>query len=185
MKKIILTAVAVMAFSLSNAQGMRFGLKAGLNMASLNGDIENVKSKIGFNGGGFAEFKVTEKFAVQPELLFSLQGADAEEGDGSINLNYINIPVMAKYYVIEGLSLQAGPQIGFLMTAEASGGGQDVDIKDSTSSIDFGLNFGAGYDITKNIFADVRYNLGLTTLDKDGEVKTQNGVFQIGVGYSF
>jgi opacity protein-like surface antigen len=181
MKKIILSAVAVFAFGFANAQDVKFGAKVALNVASLSGDIENVSSLVGFQVGGFAEIKVSEKFAVQPELMFSTQGASSDDGD--ITLNYLNIPVMAKYYVAKSFSLEAGPQIGFLLSAKSDG----EDMKDETSSTDFGFNFGAGYDFTENLSAGLRYNLGLSNLiDVEGfDGTAKNGVFSVALGYKF
>jgi opacity protein-like surface antigen len=181
MKKIILSAVAVLAFGFTNAQGVKFGAKVALNVATLTGDVEDQSSLVGFQVGGFAEFKISEKFAVQPELMYSAQGAAFDDGD--ITLGYINIPVMAKYYVAKSFSLEAGPQIGFLLSAKDDG----EDFKDETSSIDFGLNFGAGYDFTENLSAGLRYNLGLSNLnDIEGyDATAKNGVFSVSLGYKF
>jgi opacity protein-like surface antigen len=226
MKKIILTAAAVLAFGLTNAQDMKFGAKAGLNVASISG-LDNSKSLFGANLGVFAEFKISDKFAVQPEILFSMQGAKGSisetetSGSGAFSitstfnaenkaaLNYINIPIMAKFFVTEQLSLQAGPQIGFLMsletTSETSGsttttfGGNTTTTvatptsssssdKSNSNSVDFGLNFGAGYDITENIFVEARYNLGLNNINKNtitGQSDIKNRVISVNLGYKF
>jgi hypothetical protein len=196
MKKIILTAAAVFAFSFANAQDTKFGAKVALNIASLTGDVENASSYVGFQIGGFAEFKISEKFSIQPELMYSAQGGKesiSEEGveiEGISKLGYINIPIMAKYYVAKSFSLEAGPQIGFLTSAkgELKAGGEsiEVDIKDSVESIDFGLNLGAGYDFTEKFSAGLRYNFGLSNLAKDsGDDSVQNSVFSISIGYKF
>lgn len=193
MKKIILSAIAVMAFGFANAQETKFGVKAGLNIANLGGDIEDNKSLVGFHVGGFAEIKLSEKFAVQPELLYSTQGTKFDgEGDPKFNLGYLNVPVMAKFYVAEKFSLEAGPQIGFLLSAKAKGEAEgvevEVDLKDEYKSVDFGLNFGAGYDFTENLSAGIRYNLGLSNIyDGEGsdDYKESNGVFSLSVGYKF
>ena len=198
MKKILLSAVAVMAFMSVSAQETRFGVKAGVNFHTLTGDIEDQSSKVGFQAGAFAEFKLSDKFAIQPELLYSTQGTKFEEGDDEIkyNLSYLNIPVMAKYYVAEKFSLEAGPQIGFLLSAkgkfditeEGVSVSGDEDIKDSFESIDFGINFGAGYDFTENLSAGIRYNLGLSNIAKTEEgsdAKIKNSVFSLSVGYKF
>jgi opacity protein-like surface antigen len=203
MKKIILTAVAVMAFAFSNAQETRFGVKGGINLHTLNGDTEDVSSKVGFQIGGFAEIKISDKFAIQPEILFSTQGAKSKEvnnlftAEDKLNLSYLNIPVMAKFYVAEKFSLEAGPQIGFLLGAKSkyerksevfgsvSG---DEDVKDGFESIDFGVNFGAGYDFTENLSGGLRYNLGLSNIAKTeaGEnYKINNSVFSLSVAYKF
>jgi opacity protein-like surface antigen len=181
MKKIILSAVAVLAFGFTNAQEVKFGAKVALNVATLTGDVEDASSLVGFQVGGFAEIKVSEKFAVQPELMYSTQGASSDGIDS--NLSYLNIPVMAKYYVAKSFSLEAGPQIGFLLSAKEDG----VDFKDFLSSTDFGFNFGAGYDFTEKLSAGLRYNLGLSNVidaeDTDSTVK--NGVFSVSLGYKF
>lgn len=202
MKKVLLSAVAVMAFMSVSAQETRFGVKAGANLSTFTGDVEDAKSLVGFHVGAFAEIKLTDKFAVQPEILFSTQGAKNEESgagfssEDKLNLSYLNIPVMAKYYVAEKFSLEAGPQIGFLLSAkdkyEYSGpGGSDSgkeDVKDGFKSIDFGVNFGAGYDFTENLSVGLRYNLGLSNIadgDDAGDAKVKNSVFSLSVGYKF
>ena len=192
MKKLLFAAVAVFAFGAANAQEVKFGAKAALNLANLTGDVEDNSMKVGFQIGGLVEIGVSEKFSVQPELVFSTQGAKFEESFGGVsydydlNLNYLNIPVMAKYYVAEGFSLEAGPQIGFLMSAKAKADGGDEDVKDSFNSTDFGLNFGAGYNVTENINLGLRYSLGLSNIVKEdgaGDVKNSNIAFA--VAYKF
>jgi opacity protein-like surface antigen len=202
MKKITLSIVAVLAFGFANAQEVKFGVKGGINLSTLTGDIEEASSKVGFQVGAFAEIKLTEKFSIQPELLYSAQGVKTEfnDMDGSeenkINLGYLNIPVMAKYYVAEKFSLEAGPQVGFLLSAKndfSSFDGEDsfsknIDIKDNFKSIDFGVNFGAGYDFTENLSAGLRYNLGLSNIlenEAGDNFKQKNSVFSLSVGYKF
>jgi opacity protein-like surface antigen len=186
MKKIVLTLAAFAAFGVANAQDMKFGAKAGLNVSNLTGD-SNTSSKIGYQVGAFAEFKISEKFAVQPEVVYSNLGTkyDFLGAEVTENLNYIVVPIMAKYFVMEALSLEVGPQAGFLMSAKAKADGDSVDVKDLYKSIDFGLNFGAGYDVTKNINIGLRYSLGLANISdsSDADVKTSN--FALAVGYKF
>ena len=188
MKKVLLTAVAVMAFGLSNAQDVKFGAKAGLNMSNVTGDVEGAEMKVGFQVGGFAEIKISDKFAVQPELVFTSLG-DKEDFMGTTvtnNLNYIAIPVMAKYFVAEKFNIEAGPQIGFLMSAKAEADGESVDIKDALNSTDFGLNLGFGYDFTENIGVGLRYTAGLSNILKDsGDLKANNSNIALTVGYKF
>jgi long-subunit fatty acid transport protein len=209
MKKIFLSAVAVLAFGFTNAQGVKFGAKAALNVSTLTGDVENVSSLLGFQVGGFAEIKLSEKFAVQPELMYSTQGAKSSytesSGGASLKLesksklSYLNIPVMAKYFVTPKFSLEFGPQIGFLMSAKQDisstgtfGGvsvseSESIDIKDKTSSVDFSINFGTGYDFTENLTVGLRYNLGLTNVVdiKDSKDSIKNGVLSVSLGYKF
>lgn len=189
MKKVILSAIAVLAFGFANAQDVKFGVKGGLNIASISPN-EGGSSKIGFNLGGFADIKISDKFHVQPELLYSGQGEKNEFSGVTVNsnLNYINIPVMAKFFVAEGFNIQAGPQLGFLLSADVSGNGQSVSIKDQFKTVDFGVNFGLGYDIGENMMVDLRYNLGLGGLAKDlpsGAKDSNNRVIALSFGYKF
>ncbi|MET0759396.1 MAG: porin family protein [Flavobacterium sp.] len=209
MKKVILSVAALFAFGFVSAQDVKFGIKGGVNFATLTGDVEDTSMKVGFNVGGLVEIKVSEKFSVQPELLFSTQGAkeeysetsgaDSYKVENNLNLGYLNIPIMAKYYVIDKFSLEAGPQFGFLMSAKSDytetqtvGGvtstfSEEVDVKDEMNSVDFGINFGAGYDFTENISAGVRYNLGLSDISDEQEdnFEVQNSVISVSIGYKF
>ena len=182
MKKIILTVAAVFALTFANAQDtkaksggdsdMKFGVKAGYANTNFTGDA-NTTAASNFYIGGLVDFTISEKFHVQPELLYSMEGADEDE----TNLSFLRIPIMAKYYVAEGFNIQAGPELAFV-----AGGGL---IKDSLKSLDYGLGLGAGYELPSGLMFDARYNLGLANLyDGSGfDVKTTS--FQIGLGYRF
>ncbi|WP_291118208.1 porin family protein [Flavobacterium sp. UBA6135] len=171
MKKIMLSILAVVAFGTANAQDIKFGVKAGANFSNFTGDVDS-DGLTSFYIGGLVDFAVSEKFHVQPELLYSMEGAkDAE-------MSFVRIPIMAKYYVAEGFNLQAGPSIGFKVSA-------DDGLDEVTKSMDFGLGFGAAYELPIGVFFDARYNLGLSDIsDVNGfELKTTN--FQVGLGYRF
>ncbi|WPR70047.1 porin family protein [Flavobacterium sp. NG2] len=198
MKKSILTVAAIIAFGFANAQETKFGVKAGLNIANqkfeADGFSVSPNSIIGVQVGGFAEINVAGKFAIQPEVLFSTEGSKLKfDGDEiQFNLSYINIPVMAKFYAAEKFSIHAGPQLGFLVSAkgkykEAGMGEVKEDIKDAYKSVNFGLNFGAGYEFTDNLLVDIRYNVGLSDVAEtnDEGVKTTGSVFSIALGYKF
>lgn len=185
MKKILLTAAAAFAFSYANAQEVKFGAKAGLNLADWSGDdADDVDSRVAFHVGGFAEIKLTDKFAVQPELLYSSQGA---KGTGATaHVDYINVPIMAKFYATDKFSIEAGPQVGFLVSAKVKPDeGEDQDVKDQLKSTDFGANIGLGYYFTDNISAGVRYNLGLSQVLDADNTDVKNTVFSFSVGYRF
>ncbi|MFH6999221.1 porin family protein [Flavobacterium sp. FlaQc-57] len=163
MKRIILAAIAVMAFGFTNAQQTRFGVKGGLNLTSFaGGNYYDSKSLVGFQVGGFAEIKIIERLAIQPEVLFSTQGAKQEVGmtDFDTKLNYINVPVLAKFYITKQFTVEAGPQIGFLVSAKNNGN----DAKDGFKSVDTGFNFGAGYNFTENVSVGLRYTVGLSNI---------------------
>jgi opacity protein-like surface antigen len=179
MKKIILTMAAVFAVSFANAQDkggssdMKFGVKAGYSNTNFSGDAETDAAS-NFYIGGLVDFAVSEKFHVQPELLYSMEGADNEE----TGLDFIRIPVMFKYYVAESFNLQAGPEFAFVA------GGDEV--KEGLKSFDYGLGIGAAYELPSGLFFDARYNLGLADLnDFGGDAKINTTSFNIGLGYRF
>ena len=170
------------------------------------------KGKVGFHIGAFAEYPINEKLTFQPELLISTQGAEFENNSyeenraysskatknmvSKVNLTYLEVPIMFKYNVVEKLNVEFGLQIGFLIGAENNIVytitndvsrdiySLDIDAK-KMKSVDFGLNFGASYDITENIFVQARYNLGLTNVNVLNMSSLDGNVFQISVGYKF
>ncbi|MCC9061543.1 porin family protein [Flavobacterium piscisymbiosum] len=191
MKKIIFAAIAVMAFGFTNAQQTRFGIKGGLNVTSFaGGNYYDAKSLVGFQVGGFAEIKIIERLSIQPEVLFSTQGAKLEFGNTDFNtkLNYINIPVLAKFYITKQFTAEAGPQLGFLVSAKRD----DSDVKDSYKSVDTGFNFGLGYNFTENLGVGLRYTVGLSNI-ADYEVddtqeyldSPKNSVLALTLAYKF
>lgn len=192
MKKLLLVIAMVAAGFTANAQDVKFGAKAGLNISNVSGeDVENNDARTSFHIGAVAEIEISDKFSIQPELVYSAQGAKSSDGDidVTLSLDYLNIPVMAKFYVAEGFSLEAGPQVGFLMSAKAKaefmGDSAENDIKDDFKSIDFGLNFGAGYKLENGLNFSARYNIGLSNIAEESDNSVKNGVFQVSVGYFF
>ncbi|WP_203295867.1 porin family protein [Luteirhabdus pelagi] len=209
MKKLVLfAAVAVFGLTTMTAQEVRLGAKAGVNFASIGGDgTDGVDGRTSFHVGGLVEIPISEKFSVQPELLYSSQGAKSEytedfgfgvtaDVEEKLKLDYINIPILAKFYVAEGFSLQAGPQIGFLVSAnaeieysaEGESDSEDADVSDFYSGLDLGVGAGAGYRLNNGVFFQARYVLGLSNInDFEGsdDFKNQNNVIQVSVGYSF
>lgn len=202
----LVAAIAVLGISQTDAQ-VKFGVKAGPQLSNLvgNDDIDS-ESKFGIQAGAYANIRISESFAFQPEVLYSMQGAKQEStqdlGIGTyrvedkVKLDYINVPLMVKWYAYDGLNFEFGPQVGFNVSAKAegerrliSGEGDsqimtsyDQDI-DDVESVDFGLNIGAGYELPMGLNFGVRYGLGLTEIVKDSDVK--NSVFSFGIGYSF
>ncbi|GGD18537.1 porin family protein [Flavobacterium orientale] len=222
MTKNLITSLVVVLLTTLNvaAQKVTFGAKAGLNLATLTGDIDGVKTIPGYHVGGIADIQITEKFSIQPELLYSLEGGKSSffyEDEFTLfdtkeryELGYLNLPVMAKYHFADGLSLEVGPQIGYLLHANSHydvniNFGDEInidesgkeDIKDFVEKINVGVNFGLGYQLKNNLFFQARYHLGLTDINKDLQEegfeeepseslgKIKNSSFQFSIGYRF
>lgn len=183
MKKIIAVIIIVILAGVNvNAQEIKFGAKIGLNYASIVGDnTEQIDPVTSFNVGVLTEIPISEKFSFQPELMYFGQGYNYN--DNTISLNYLSIPVIGKYYLIKGLNLVAGPQIGFLLYAK----NDKASTKDLYNSVDFGINFGVGYKLDNGINFGARYIYGLTNINNvEGIVdKNKNVGFQLSIGYFF
>lgn len=191
-KIIIILAVSFMSLPVLQAQEFSIGAKGGLNFATLTGEDTDVDMRTSFHVGLVAEFPIASNFFFGPEVLYSSQGAKfSEDGmDGSFKLDYVQIPLMLKYFVGPGFSLEAGPQIGFLTSSEVESEGVSVDMGDYFSSTDFGVNLGLGYKFINGLFLQGRYNLGLSNIwDSEvfdtGDEKIKNSVIQLSLGYMF
>ena len=169
-----------------NAQKISIGAKAGLNLATVTGDDVEAKMRTAFHVGGMAELPVTDKFYVQPELLFSSQGYTLDNGnDGKGILNYISLPVIGKYYVTDKLSIEAGPQLGYLLSANIKDDSTKNDIKEYFKTIDVSFGIGAGYKLDNGLNFSAHYNLGLINILDSSEESAKNGVFMLSIGYFF
>lgn len=185
MKKFMLIS-AFFTFIVSSltAQKTSFGLKAGYNSSSVKvKDGIDYDSKSGFHAGGLAHIHIDKHFAVQPELVFSLQGG--ERTNTTLRLNYLNIPVAFQYMAGEGFRLQTGPQLGFQLSAESKFGDGEVDVDDVYSTIDFSWLFGAGYIFPSGLGIDARFNLGISNISDESDFEARNRVFQLGLFYQF
>lgn len=202
----LIFTIVLFGFTNINAQNIKYGSKIGINLSTFTGDeTDGLSTRTSLHAGAIAEIKISDDFSFQPELLYSSQGTKSDYSEtlngitihySQIKLEYINIPLLAKYYVVENLSLEAGPQIGFLITAdrefEKTENGEtetgEEDILDEIKGMDFGLNLGLAYKLKSGIFLAAHYNLGLSSINEfegSDEVKNQNNVIQFSVGYFF
>ncbi len=187
--------LVILCAGLSSAQ-VGIGIKGGVNFANVGGAdaAPNSKTLIGFAAGGYLEISLPVLFTIQPEVLYSQKGFIADENISGTNvkvtgsLNYLEIPVLVKFSLpvpVVKPSLYAGPAMGILLSAkakaEASGQSSETDIKDQITSTDWGLVVGASANIAI-ITVDIRYTLGLATIDKTSTTKAYNRVFSLMVG---
>lgn len=186
MKKYLIMIIVILSTPAVLAQvsgGVRLGVNIANQKAEIDGDSDTGDSKIGFLGGFYLTANISEKFGIQPELLFSGMGSRDKDLDFDLPFNYLSIPVMFRYNLTENFNLHAGPQLGFLLSAKATDGDSSIDIKDSFKGTDFGAAFGLGVDFGK-INAGARYYLGLSNIaDDSGNDTFKNNAFQIFVGY--
>jgi len=185
MKRIIFSAAMLLLIHSAFAQHVEYGIKGGVNFSNLrNTTADNsADSKTGFNVGGLAHIHLTRAFAIQPEIVYSTQGAEFSNGD-KLRLNYINVPVLAQYMFGNGFRLQTGPQLGILTTSNYKSGHTETDV-DNFSNADFSWAFGASWLSHSGVGIDARYNLGLTDVTKSTTADYKNRVWQLGLFYQF
>ncbi len=189
--KFYLTGIiaAMMIAGTACAQHNNFGIKGGLNAYTIFND-NNVEydNKIGFNLGLISHIHLGQQFAFQPELIFSTQGAQFNN-DGAttkLNLNYVNVPLLFQYMFDNGFRMQAGPQLGFLVSAKSETNNSSADVKANYKVAELAFGLGVSYVHPPTGFGvDTRYNFGLSNINDTGSVNSYNRGFQVGVFYLF
>lgn len=186
MKLFITTVIAIFVFvGVATAQNANVGIKGGLNVYTLeNSDNSNADPKLSFHLGLLGHIHIASQFALQPELNYSLQGSKYTIAgkEVKVSLHYINVPVLLQFMFDNGFRLQAGPQLGFLASANSELQKTDTNVKDNYETLEYGLGFGVSYVNPKsNIGLDFRYNHGLSNINKNGNAKIYNRGLQAGV----
>jgi len=165
------------------------GLKAGVNISNFSGGDFGTLDKsalVGFHGGGLVHIKFGQ-LVLQPELVFSTQGAKLESSgvESDYKINYVNIPVMLQYEMTGGFYLEAGLQAGLKLDEDIP----DASIEDFAKGSDLAIGLGLGYHSKGGFGIGGRYNVGVS---KVGDFDTsnidpdfQNSVIQIGIFYTF
>jgi hypothetical protein len=186
MKKNLITICIILITTLSTqAQIIKLGIKAGINYANQTGSVNNVNYKseaiTNYHFGLVAELPLGESFAFQPEVMYSTVGANYKAAgvlaDINNELGYITIPVLAKINLSKTFSLDLGPQASFLVS------NKDNVLLDDPKSFDFGAAAGLGIRVTKSIFLQGRYVVGLSEASTNADIK--NSVVQVSAGFFF
>lgn len=191
MKKIFLIVFGICIFQFINAQGLKVGVKVGANLTNLTGASFKDAYEFGYHAGLFSELMITEKFGIQPELLFSetnlrtgtsfnsLYSTIALSDITKIKLQYMTIPVLLDYKPISLVTLQLGPQFGILMN-------QTKSLQDNAGEAfkkgDFSMLGGVQLNFLKfRVYG--RYAVGLMNInDIDSKDKWKSQTLQIGAG---
>ncbi len=204
MKKIysflFITAMVAFSFQQVEAQETRFGAKAGISLYSLTTSAsgggmsvsETSDMKLGFAVGAYAIIPFSDSFAFQPELMFVQKGGEESNGgDVEVTLNYLDIPLLARYTLpLDGNVvpyLNAGPVIGISLGGTESFDGDSEDIEDLNGVV-FGVAIGGGVGFGQ-FHVDLRYEFGVTdiieTEDFGIDLSSTTSGLLFTVGYTF
>jgi hypothetical protein len=159
---------------MSASAQVKFGAKVGLDLTNFWGKECGHHMVLNYQAGLLMENRFHPHFGISPEVVFAAQGGQEKADDGSemggfirsdkhYHTNYINVPVMLKYYPTQDFSIDFGPQVGFNVYSKYTMGKHEAtNYKDKTKAVDFGLGLGCTYNLDKNVFIQLRYTLGLT-----------------------
>ncbi|MBV4355524.1 porin family protein [Pinibacter aurantiacus] len=192
MKKILFASLLFVS-SASFAQKFQLGVKGGVNISNFTGgDFQDAKksSLVGFHAGAFVNYKFGQVISLQPEVLFSTQGATIEDRETGhkedFKLNYVSIPVLLKVQSPGGFYVETGP----VVSVNVSGGDfENQSVKDVTKGADFSWAAGLGFHSKIGLGIGARYVVGLS---KVGDINNasvanadfKNSVIQVGLFYT-
>lgn len=189
MKKIMMIACMMIAAVSANAQNevgqITLQPKVGVNLSTVTGDGDQ-KMKFGLAAGVEAEYGLAENFGLTAGLVYSMEGCRFKENgmDKSLfyNLDYLNIPIMAQYYIAPGFAIKAGVQPAFNVRHKISYDGDSEDL-DGIESFNLSIPVGLSYQISDFVI-DARYHIGVTKLAKHAD-EGRNSTISLTIGYKF
>lgn len=195
MKKEILSLLlfSTLAGAAHAQRNVSLGLKAGGTLSNFVGKQSfDRKNAFGFQAGGFANIGFSRLFAFQPEVIYSRKGSKLPTSPEVVTrLDYVDVPLVF-HINVDGLFFEAGPQVGFLVSAKDKVDTQHIDNKSRYNTVDAGYLFGLGYQRKTGLGIGLRYNGGITNIEKSvlvGTTKVQNNIrnsaFQLYLTYSF
>ncbi len=217
MKKILLSLVAFVAIGSIYAQNLSFGVKGGLSLSGYHGvDAKGVHLTT-YHFGLVSEYNFTDQFSVQPEVLYSSIGGKKETDfkivklEATQKIDYISVPVLAKYYVYKGLALEVGPQFSYAVSRTTNSDDILKKIKGALTAkgvpetiqkvqldaidkrinfdynkFDFALGAGLSYNLPYGFFASARYWYSFTNYPKEStNLKAKPQALRISLGYKF
>lgn len=194
MKKLVLSVIAGIALigSVKAQSEFTFGPKVGLNVTNIthsHGD-----NKVSINAGIFGLARFNDWLGFQAEVLYSRQGwrdkvtMDGDDVKVKYRVNYLNIPILARFYVWDGVSVDLGPQLGIALNAKEKYKHSGNSVKEKIhhlNTLEASFVMGLSYEFDLGLILSARYNLGLSNVfDKDQfGSSNKNHVFQVSLAY--
>jgi hypothetical protein len=189
-KSLALLTLTLAISTLSFAQGgFHLGIKAGANIFKVDGASIKDEFKFGYNLGAFAELNFSDKWGIQPEVMWNQTnfrtGEDFNQvfpggkSDVEGKLNYLSIPVLLSFRPSKIITFQAGPQYGILLNKEES---LFENGREAFKSGDFSVLGGVQLNLG-SLKVGGRYVVGLANInDIDEKEKWKNQGFQVYLG---
>jgi hypothetical protein len=206
MKRLLLLTATLFVATGAFAQNFQWGIKAGVNIANVTNSDNMADFKPALYAGLFTEFILGKHIGIQPELVYSQQGFMTTTDlsgtgmggvvDAKYRMNYLNLPILVKLYVVKYLSIDFGPQFGYSLSRNVVIDGRTIELDEAMDAAneilgtnykfnDFDVSFAVGlsYKIEGKFDISARYNIGLNDYVKGDPSK--HSVIQVGFGYRF
>lgn len=154
-------------------------IRVGLNAANILGkDMRSNDFLVGAHVGLSHLSMESETFGIQAEVQYSYQGAKSKSEE--LLLQYITIPVVAKYFIAPDVSLFGGGYGGLLIAQKYKTESRSTST--NLEGADYGLAYGISYGDESSFTFSLRHHLGLANvIDKD--IRAKNQVIQMSVSY--
>ena len=202
----------ITAFLFTNTHAQQeyfeYGFKGGVNLSTISGDVESsIESKTSMNIGMYGLYKILPKLGIQAELLYSEQGftnetmpthQSIEKIEEVLRMQYINLPVLASYNVVEHLWIEGGIQVGYLVDAELEketvrigdtgqviSETETIGNKNDYKDLDVGLAGGLRYKLSQNFMLQARYTQSLNDINEAKAGDQFNSIWSFSVGFVF
>lgn len=154
-----------------------FGIIGGVVVSTIS-DYEG-STRLGLTGGLYWEYRLSKKFSLMSNILYSQRGENGNSNQSEIKLSYINMPLLVKYKLFDKFGIATGINSDMLLSVEGSGLEKD-DFKNSDWSIPIGIS----YDISNNFQIGMIYNIGLTNIN-NSNTELENNWGNITLSYLF
>jgi hypothetical protein len=186
----LIFSILILGLCIKGKAQTQIGLKTGFNY--VNNIIRNTsvatqglehKPRLSYHIGVFTRIGFTEKISLNIDLLFSSKGFGFKgtagalpPGGGSLHLNYLNLPILFGYNINEKLTIEFGPEFGYLLSAKSKFESKTIDVKWIwDNELDLGISSGLTYSLTEKLKIGIRYTHGLYSVIKDMVIKDING----------
>lgn len=197
---VVLAFIGLLALPKPAAAGVQLGIKVGGNMAKPTGadlvDLEaTIKNKVGFVGGIFIAFNLSNSFTIQTEVLYTMKGATLVDTvdpsiEGKLYGDYVEVPLVLKLKLLNlGVQpyIEAGAYAGFKLSEKMTVLGEEVPMEEAMlKNNDYGAIVGAGLHLGRSVHVGVRYSMGLAKIVDDiTNPDVKNGVWSAAIGFAF
>ncbi|MFA0963496.1 porin family protein [Roseivirga sp. BDSF3-8] len=195
MRNVFILAATLCILCLNEATAqVKPGIKVALNYSSIESEyFQDTDNGVGYSIGGFLDVPVSNAFHLEPTLLYSVKRDKAmQEGiTNKIRFNYLDLPLLMRFYVADGFNLFIGPQMSVNLDGKMIAESEGIQVKSDLPDVEevlFGINLGMGYKLASGLNLQVGYEYEWTgSLEKvDGlDPNAHIGSLQLSAAYAF